>query len=501
MEFTDDRVMKPGDRAADDDLGPDGNKGAGLDDTVLLQYVETSGAEGYSPSYSETRPGTDPNLTGTDEAFDFFENWLKGIELSDRDKLFREKTSTPRREQVASWGAVGKKEAGLTDRQDNIGVLRDDLVTDQYEPWPQGTIRDSDQGPGGYQWKTNQGGRDKWEVEQPKPGRLIGTGMKATPRERIEGKGRYRSSIKWDPMTGQCDSDEDNVRISQSVAGRGRPRQRTPSLSPHGPDYHNKQRVPSMSPHVPDYSARSRYQGSVSPARPNYGEGMRTVKPKREPALDSPIYQNLPPYSSPQGYAPEVPFLDQVGVPVEPSSFQPRYSPQGHYSIAPRARSWSPRVHFQLPDDRLPRTPMSTSMENNQGSPPYYGDWVSQSPPYAPLRGAQPSGDAPRTMTRESTRRVKEPPKYNGKSDVNDFLSQFEILCTYNRWTYADQGQELACSLEGEARGLLSTLPRGARGDYDRLCRALHNRFAPSGRESRYAVQLWSRVMSTMKMR
>ena len=35
---------------------------------------------------------------------------------------------------------------------------------------------------------------------------------------------------------------------------------------------------------------------------------------------------------------------------------------------------------------------------------------------------------------RHAPLRVKEPGKYNGKSDVNDFLSQFEILSRYNGW-------------------------------------------------------------------
>lgn len=43
----------------------------------------------------------------------------------------------------------------------------------------------------------------------------------------------------------------------------------------------------------------------------------------------------------------------------------------------------------------------------------------------------------------------KDPPKFKGgKSDVQDFLVQFNLIREYNQWSYRDAGFELASSLE-----------------------------------------------------
>ena len=56
-------------------------------------------------------------------------------------------------------------------------------------------------------------------------------------------------------------------------------------------------------------------------------------------------------------------------------------------------------------------------------------------------------------------------------------------------------GYELACSLEGMAREVLTQLPADRCCDYRELKNALTNRFAPGGREVKYVIELGDRVM------
>ena len=100
---------------------------------------------------------------------------------------------------------------------------------------------------------------------------------------------------------------------------------------------------------------------------------------------------------------------------------------------------------------------------------------------------------------RHAPLRVKEPGKYNGKSDVKDFLSQFEILSRYNGWEEDEMGHELACVLDGEAREILRIVPHREQCNYAALKRALYQRYAPPGRASRFAVELWQRTMKTQE--
>ena len=61
----------------------------------------------------------------------------------------------------------------------------------------------------------------------------------------------------------------------------------------------------------------------------------------------------------------------------------------------------------------------------------------------------------------------KGPPKYKGvKSDVKDFLAQFELIKAYNKWSDEDAGFELASSLEEGARSVISTPPKEKWCDY-----------------------------------
>ena len=99
------------------------------------------------------------------------------------------------------------------------------------------------------------------------------------------------------------------------------------------------------------------------------------------------------------------------------------------------------------------------------------------------------------SMRRSKSTR-KDPPRFKGgKSDVHDFLVQFDLVCEYNEWSYRDAGFELASSLEKGARSVINSLPADKRCDYDSLSLALRNRFQPPGRERKSAVGIWERTM------
>lgn len=86
-----------------------------------------------------------------------------------------------------------------------------------------------------------------------------------------------------------------------------------------------------------------------------------------------------------------------------------------------------------------------------------------------PARASRPHMHAPdqlpswseRSMQPSSTFRVKpkEPAKYDGRSDLVDYLTHFAKVAKLNGWSYEQSGLELATSLTGEAREVLSYLP------------------------------------------
>ena len=91
-------------------------------------------------------------------------------------------------------------------------------------------------------------------------------------------------------------------------------------------------------------------------------------------------------------------------------------------------------------------------------------------------------------------RREKEPAKYDGRSDLVDYLHHFSKIAKRNQWTYEECGLELATSLQGEAREVLRFLPLDTEDDYNTIIQALSTRFDPEGRESRYSAELMERV-------
>ena len=110
-------------------------------------------------------------------------------------------------------------------------------------------------------------------------------------------------------------------------------------------------------------------------------------------------------------------------------------------------------------------------------------------------RGAESHNQAAHVIAPSSRRRLKEAPKYQGTSEITDFLAQFGIIAEYNQWDMGEKGLHLAMSLDGEARGILTDLAGGDQSNFLLLKTALLNRYAPPGREARFELELYNRVM------
>ncbi|XP_063420634.1 basic-leucine zipper transcription factor A-like [Mytilus trossulus] len=76
------------------------------------------------------------------------------------------------------------------------------------------------------------------------------------------------------------------------------------------------------------------------------------------------------------------------------------------------------------------------------------------------------------------------PQYYDCTEDLDDYLSQFEILAELNAWNYVTRSLYLAGSLKGDARTLLSELSPMERKDYQSLLEAY--RVADKQKTNRY---------------
>ena len=89
------------------------------------------------------------------------------------------------------------------------------------------------------------------------------------------------------------------------------------------------------------------------------------------------------------------------------------------------------------------------------------------------------------------------PQNYDGSSDFEEFLCQFEITCEINAWKYKEKSLYLANCLTGVARSLLNDLDSDGRRDYDTLIEKLMNRFGSVNQSEIYRTQLKSRTRHT----
>ena len=82
---------------------------------------------------------------------------------------------------------------------------------------------------------------------------------------------------------------------------------------------------------------------------------------------------------------------------------------------------------------------------------------------------------------------------YDGATNVEDYLSYFEILSKYNNWNPDVKAFELATSLRDPALSVLTELPSEKRISYTEIVSALTNRFEPNGLEVVHRLQ-WRNI-------
>jgi hypothetical protein len=91
-----------------------------------------------------------------------------------------------------------------------------------------------------------------------------------------------------------------------------------------------------------------------------------------------------------------------------------------------------------------------------------------------------------------TTPKIK-PQLFDGNIDIDEYLTQFNIVAEINGWNNHEKALYLASSLSGVARSLLSELENEQRTNYDTLVRALFNRFGSINRAEIFRSKLKSR--------
>ena len=130
--------------------------------------------------------------------------------------------------------------------------------------------------------------------------------------------------------------------------------------------------------------------------------------------------------------------------------------------------------------------PTSTSRESCSAS------FLPNSPNYAeqdrvniPSRTNPFSQSAVMSDSSFMRRKERVPETFSGsKTELKDWLVQFEIVSRYNAWTEAEKGSNLASSLRGNAQQVLRDLPEEQVEDYHSILEALKRRFDPGEKEN-----------------
>lgn len=82
------------------------------------------------------------------------------------------------------------------------------------------------------------------------------------------------------------------------------------------------------------------------------------------------------------------------------------------------------------------------------------------------------------------------PVAFDGSSEWNDYIVQFELIAEMNRWDPLSKGMHLATSLRGEALSVLGDLDTSMRRNYDSLVAALSKRFGSQNQTELFRAQL-----------
>ncbi|CAC5360151.1 unnamed protein product [Mytilus coruscus] len=88
----------------------------------------------------------------------------------------------------------------------------------------------------------------------------------------------------------------------------------------------------------------------------------------------------------------------------------------------------------------------------------------------------------------------KKPALYDGESNWEDYLVQFELIAAINKWSDIEKALELATSLNGTAQSILTDLKPEMRTNFIQLTAALASRFQPENQAEMYRAQMKSKI-------
>ena len=146
----------------------------------------------------------------------------------------------------------------------------------------------------------------------------------------------------------------------------------------------------------------------------------------------------------------------------------------------------------------------NSSMDRNQAStfnPKWSGELISSMSPQSNNTTHQNSQDFRSRVERQQgpqeARYLSKNKKiacYDGNTDWNDYLVQFEMVSQLNGWNNETKAMELATSLKGPALSVMVDLDPTMRNNYTELVSALENRFKPAASVEIYRMQMKNKV-------
>ena len=85
------------------------------------------------------------------------------------------------------------------------------------------------------------------------------------------------------------------------------------------------------------------------------------------------------------------------------------------------------------------------------------------------------------------------PATFDGSTSWLDYKTHFDMCAELNGWSILQKGLYLAVSLRGHAQGVLGNLPAEDRNNFEKLIKALSERFSPESQTELYRAQLKER--------
>ncbi|KAJ8025240.1 hypothetical protein HOLleu_35392 [Holothuria leucospilota] len=92
---------------------------------------------------------------------------------------------------------------------------------------------------------------------------------------------------------------------------------------------------------------------------------------------------------------------------------------------------------------------------------------------------------------------IMQPPQFDGSTNWDDYLVQFELISELNGWSPDTKALYLAAGLKGQARAILSELDAVRRRDFKELVTALGRRFGAASQTQLYKAILRNRIRQT----